>query len=148
MFLTRKRKPAGAVPVIPSLAERLNKYRAHLGKPSSGPMFPGKRLKKALSPNNVFNREIKPVLNRCVECGKAKAEHIQAEVDHKYRLDERLPRWQGWHAFRRGLATNMHDLGVDDETIQAILRHSQRCRDPEVLHQISPQAIADRHGAV
>jgi hypothetical protein len=30
----------------------------------------------------------------------------------------------GWHAFRRGVATNLHDLGVDDKTIQAILRHS------------------------
>jgi integrase len=30
----------------------------------------------------------------------------------------------GWHAFRRGLATNLHTLGVDDKTIQAILRHS------------------------
>jgi integrase len=29
-----------------------------------------------------------------------------------------------WHAFRRGLATNLHTLGVDDKTIQAILRHS------------------------
>ena len=28
------------------------------------------------------------------------------------------------HAFRRGLATNLHVLGVDDKTIQAILRHS------------------------
>jgi integrase len=32
--------------------------------------------------------------------------------------------WHGWHAFRRGLATNLHTLGVDDKTIQAILRHS------------------------
>src|SRR5689334_6240658 len=32
--------------------------------------------------------------------------------------------WRGWHAFRRGLATNLHDLGVDDITIQHILRHS------------------------
>ena len=31
--------------------------------------------------------------------------------------------WHGWHAFRRGLATNLHRLGVDDKTIQAILRH-------------------------
>jgi integrase len=30
----------------------------------------------------------------------------------------------GWHAFRRGLATNLHRLGVSDKTIQAILRHS------------------------
>jgi hypothetical protein len=33
-------------------------------------------------------------------------------------------RWHGWHAFRRGLATNLHRLGVDDKTIQTILRHS------------------------
>jgi integrase len=45
-------------------------------------------------------------------------------MDHEYRRDERLPEWHGWHAFRRGLATNLHDLGVDDKTIQAILRHS------------------------
>ena len=32
--------------------------------------------------------------------------------------------WHGWHAFRRGLATNLHHLGVPDETIQRILRHS------------------------
>jgi integrase len=32
--------------------------------------------------------------------------------------------WHGWHAFRRGLATNLHRLGVSDETIQRILRHS------------------------
>jgi len=35
-----------------------------------------------------------------------------------------VAKWHGWHAFRRGLATNLHALGVDDKTIQAILRHS------------------------
>lgn len=38
--------------------------------------------------------------------------------------DASLPHWHGWHAFRRGLATNLHALGVDDKTIQAIFRHS------------------------
>lgn len=32
--------------------------------------------------------------------------------------------WHGWHAFRRGLATNLHQLGVRDKDVQAILRHS------------------------
>ncbi len=32
--------------------------------------------------------------------------------------------WHGWHSFRRGLATNLHELGIQDITIQAILRHS------------------------
>ena len=40
--------------------------------------------------------------------------------------------WKGWHGFRRGLASNLNRLGVDDSVIQAILRHSnvavtQRC---------------------
>jgi integrase len=47
-------------------------------------------------------------------------------------LDQAKIAWHGFHAFRRGLATNLHDLGVDDLTIQRILRHSdvsvtQRC---------------------
>jgi integrase len=32
--------------------------------------------------------------------------------------------WHGFHAFRRGLATNLRSLGVDDLTIMEILRHS------------------------
>lgn len=32
--------------------------------------------------------------------------------------------WHGWHAFRRGLATNLHRLGVSDKPIQQILRHA------------------------
>jgi integrase len=33
-------------------------------------------------------------------------------------------RWHGWHAFRRGLATVLFDLGVDPEVAATILRHS------------------------
>jgi DNA-binding transcriptional regulator LsrR (DeoR family) len=36
---------------------------------------------------------------------------------------EKIP-WYGWHAFRRGLATNLHRLGVSDKVIQQILRHA------------------------
>jgi integrase len=32
-------------------------------------------------------------------------------------------KWKGWHAYRRGLATNLHELGIPDKVIQAILRH-------------------------
>jgi len=40
-------------------------------------------------------------------------------------------RWRWWHPFRRGLATNLHRLGVYDKTIQCLLRHSsvQTTRD-------------------
>jgi integrase len=32
--------------------------------------------------------------------------------------------WHGWQAFRRGLATNLYDLGVPAKVAQGILRHS------------------------
>ena len=39
-------------------------------------------------------------------------------------LQSKSMAWKGWHGFRRGLATVLHDLGVDDLTIQAILRQA------------------------
>jgi integrase len=42
----------------------------------------------------------------------------------KRKLEEHGLAWHGWHAFRRGLATNLHELGVPDKEIQAILRHA------------------------
>jgi len=53
-----------------------------------------------LAPNSLLKWHIKPKL-------------VQARIV-----------WRGWHAIRRGLATNLYRLGVPDKTIQAILRHS------------------------
>jgi integrase len=39
-------------------------------------------------------------------------------------LEKAKIEWHGYHAFRRGLATNLHALGVDDLTVSEILRHS------------------------
>jgi integrase len=63
-----------------------------------------------------------PALSRCALCRKPEADH--KPEGHIYKRDASLPEWHAWHAFRRGLATNLHALGVDDKTIQAILRHS------------------------
>ena len=32
--------------------------------------------------------------------------------------------WHGWRAFRRGLGTNLYRPGIQDKTIQAILRRA------------------------
>jgi site-specific recombinase XerD len=32
--------------------------------------------------------------------------------------------WHGWHGFRRGQASNLNRLGVDDSVIQQIMRHA------------------------
>jgi integrase len=53
-----------------------------------------------VSPNNLLRDVIKPALKK-------------AGIE-----------WHGYHSFRRGLATNLRTLGVDDLTISEILRHS------------------------
>jgi integrase len=110
------------VAIIKQLALALESHLARMGKLAQGnlPLFQagnGKPLNLA----NVARRVIKPAIERCARCHKPKLDH---ESDtHAFELDLSCV-WKGWHAFRRGLATNLHELGVPDRTIQAILRHS------------------------
>lgn len=92
-------KSKAVIPIIKRLATRLEVHRASLGNPTSGPIFPNEKGKPS-ELNNLLNRIILPMLRA-------------AKIE-----------WHGWHAFRRGLATNLHRLGVDDKTTQKILRHS------------------------
>jgi integrase len=85
----------GVVPIIESLRLVLDAIRP---ENASGWMFPN-TIGGALDLDNLADRVIKPVL---------KANGLK---------------WKGWHAYRRGLATNLHELGVPDIVIQAILRH-------------------------
>jgi integrase len=39
-------------------------------------------------------------------------------------LKESGRQWHGWHALRRGFATRLHEAGVQDRIIQALMRHS------------------------
>jgi integrase len=110
------------VAVIKQLALALESHLARMGKLAQPglPLFQagnGKPLNLA----NVARRVIKPAIERCAQCHKPQLDH---ESDgHPFELDLSCV-WRGWHAFRRGLATNLHELGVPDRTIQAILRHS------------------------
>ena len=118
----KTRASKSAVPLLPSLERVLDAHRERDGNPATGPIF-RTSIGTAMDPNNVLNRQILPVLNRCATCKRPEDEHTAA-VAHKYARDEAMPRWQGWHAFRRGLATNLNRLGVSDKTVQAILRHA------------------------
>ena len=95
----KTKKSAASVPIIPRLAERLELHRALMRNPTSGLVFP----------NSVG----KPM------CMARLARDIIRPAFLKAGLQ-----WHGWHAFRRGLATNLRRLGVPDKTIQAVLRHS------------------------
>lgn len=85
----------GVVPIIEPLRGILDAIKPEI---ASGWMFPN-TIGGALDLDNLADRVIKPVLN---------ANGLK---------------WKGWHAYRRGLATNLHELGVPDKVIQAILRH-------------------------
>jgi hypothetical protein len=97
------------VPLIPRVRELLDLYRLRLGNPTSGAMFRTARG-TPLDLHNVFRDRIDPVLNACEQCGNAKAVHWRK--DHEYRRHCDRVVWHGWHALRRGLASNLNDLGV------------------------------------
>jgi len=116
----RSRSP---VPVVRPLAEALEVHRLRAGvlaQPAL-PIFQAGNG-KPLNLDNIVRRVINPALSPCAVCKMQADEHLPD--GHTFQRDSSLPLWHGWHAFRRGLATNLHTLGVDDKTIQAILRHS------------------------
>jgi integrase len=111
------------IPVVRQLAESLKAHKLRMGKLAQPnlPIFQAGNG-KPLNLDNLVRRFILPALSRCAVCRQSEAKHTK--TDHAFQLDKTIPSWHGWHAFRRGLATNLHALGVDDKTIQAILRHS------------------------
>jgi integrase len=92
----KTRRSRSPIPVVRQLADALEAHKLRAGKLAQPdlPIFQAGNG-KPLNLDNLARRVISPV-----------------------------SKWHGWHAFRRGLATNLHALGVDDKTIQAILRHS------------------------
>ena len=87
------------VPVITHLAQRLQRHRYFSGNPANGLMFRSP-VGKPINLDALAADVIIPIVN-------------------KIGIN-----WHGWHGFRRGLATNLHQLGVADKTIQRILRHA------------------------
>jgi integrase len=52
--------------------------------------------------------------------------------------------WYGWHAFRRGLGTRLNEAGVDDKTIQSILRHADV--STTMAYYVQPDRAAGKRG--
>jgi integrase len=98
--LPKTRASRDSVPIVPALAEILDAYRRSTGNPGLGFVF---RSSDGLPINldRVERRVIRPALEAIG-----------------------LP-WRGWHAFRRGLASNLYAMGATDKVVQRILRHSR-----------------------
>ncbi len=96
----KTRASAKPVPVIRQLAEILNAYRASMGNPTTSVIFhTGGGTPMDL--DKLAQRVIRPA-----------AESIGLE-------------WYGWHGFRRGIASNLYELGADEKVVQRILRHAK-----------------------
>jgi|ERR1700723_1606248 len=94
---TKTLASAAPVPVLPVLARALEVHH----KTSHCEFIFAGRTNKPMVLQNMVRKVIVPTLK---EAGIA---------------------WAGWHGFRRGLGSNLYDLGVPDKVIQAILRHAQ-----------------------
>jgi integrase len=128
---TKTEARKNTVPLIQSVRDLLDRYRASLADPDSGALPSGDKVMfvagtgNPLDLHNVYCDRIDPILNACEECGKLKAACPAKDSEpHEYRRRSHLVEWHGWHGFRRGLASNLYDLNVDDLTIQRILRHA------------------------
>jgi len=113
---------AAPIPVVKVLQEALERLRLTMGVLSHSdlPIFQSGEG-TPLNLGNLAKRVIIPKIEKCSKCGKSRAQH--PVEGHLFALDTTL-RWYGWHAFRRGLATNLHAAGIPDRDIQGILRHS------------------------
>lgn len=125
------------VPVILPLREKLEQWHKHCNKPREGWMF-ASESNTPVHLGNLINRNILPALDACMICGKVPGDHGKGEGQekHEYRRDNDVPKWRGFHAFRRGLATNLSALEVPTELIRLILRHSKVQTTQE--HYIKP----------
>lgn len=95
---TKTPESKNSVPVIAPLKKILDRYRKASANGSEGWILEGEKKRFALNLDNLCARDIRPLLKE---------------------------RWHGWHAFRRGLGTNLFDLGVPAETERIILRHAR-----------------------
>ena len=67
-----------------------------------------------------------------------KRDHITPE------LKKTGMRWNGWHAFRRGLATNLHEMGVPTKVIHKDMPARRRIDDEETLHSRQDPGVRRR----
>jgi len=96
----KTRASAKPVPVIRQLAEILNMYRSSTGDPQSGVMF-----HSGAGQHMDFDKLARQVVRPIVE---------SLNID-----------WYGWHGFRRGIASNLYELGADEKIVQRVLRHAK-----------------------
>lgn len=96
----KSKASASWVPAIPPLREALDAFLAHVKKKDE---------------YNAFDAKDRMFLLTLHHIGRERLEAAFRRAGMKF---------AGYHAFRRGLASNLFELGADDLTVQRILRHA------------------------
>ena len=96
----KTRSSRQSVPVIPTLATILEEYRASMQNPLTGVIFHSGNG-EPMDMDKLAQRVIRPA--------------VEASG---------LP-WYGWHGFRRGIASNLYELGANEKIVQRVLRHAK-----------------------
>ena len=95
---TKTEDSKAAIPLVATVREALAKHRQSTHARGEF-VFSGVRDGKPVVMDNVKRRQIEPVITK------------------------KGISWHGWHSFRRGLATELKQLDVDDLMIARIMRH-------------------------
>jgi len=114
---TKTENRVAAVPIIPQLDKILDAYWKACGRPASGWVWPAARGNLPMALSNLYRRHI---------AGPMKKAKLT---------------WNGWHAFRRGLASNLSELGVPDDVIQKILRHGDLGTTQKFYRKTRPTSV-------
>lgn len=130
------------VPVITSLRLLLSDLREADGYPNEGPILRGQHG-NPVDLNTLAKREIIPVLRRCAVCHEPN-DKKHRESGHEFKLDTSLPKWRGWYAFRRGIATEITAATKDVLAAKGLLRHSNV--STTMAHYIKDVPEATRRG--
>jgi integrase len=95
----------------------LERHREAMGNPAAGPIF-ANGAGKAFDLDSLYRHQMKE------------------------RLEQAGIEWEGWHGFRRGLATNLERIGVRESIAAMILRQTNERVTRK--HYIKPPSIEAR----
>jgi hypothetical protein len=99
-------------------------------------------------PNGLMHIVKSAAIRRLARCSQTQAGRpLDLNACYQREMKDVLKRagisWHAWHGFRRGLASNLNRLGVNDSVVQRILRHSTvATTQNHYIKSTSPDAIA------
>jgi integrase len=145
---------ASDIIVDASFMTYVEQWREICGNPDHGFLFPGasdceecgksktahtektghkyRSIERPINLDSFARWKLIPLMTRCAICKIPKRRHRE-NADHPYKRDESIPRFKGWHAFRRGHST---------ELVRSLMFARGEARRPDGLRAAS---VALRH---